>query len=124
MAAVEIKPIKLTSFNTFTKETNATDFAAIDTSAGAYFVMAKGGDKYVIGIKNAVSSGSGTKTIIIKAGNALQGTNDISLALAKDEIAWVVLDSGKFKNVYGVNKGKVILTGSDANLQVKVIELP
>jgi hypothetical protein len=123
MAAVEIKPIKLTSFNTFTKETNATDFAAIDETDGAYFVMAKGGDKYVIGIKNAVSTAA-NKTIIIKAGNALQGTNDISLALAKDEIAWVVLDSGKFKNVYGVNKGKVILTGSDANLQVKVIELP
>jgi hypothetical protein len=123
MAAVEIKPIKLTSFNTFTKETNATDFAAIDETDGAYFVMAKGGDKYVIGIKNAASQ-TGNKTIIIKAGNALQGTNDISLELAKDEIAWVVLDSGKFKNVYGVNKGKVILTGSDANLQVKVIELP
>lgn len=123
MAAVEIKPIKLTSFNTFTEETNATDFAAIDETDGAYFVMAKGGDKYVIGIKNAASS-AGEKTIIIKAGNALQGTNDISLALAKDAIAWVALDSGKFKNVYGVNKGKVILTGTDNNLQVKVIELP
>jgi len=123
MAAVEITPIKLTSFNTITKETNATDFAAIDGTDGAYFVMAKGGDKYVIGIKNAVSS-EASKTITIKAGNGLQGTNDISLALAKDAIAWVVLDSGKFKNVYGVNKGKVILTGTDTNLQVKVIELP
>lgn len=123
MAAVKITPIKLTSFNTFIKETDATDFAAIDGTDGAYFVMAKGGDKYVIGIKNAASS-AGEKTIIIKAGNALQGTNDISLELAKDEIAWVVLDSGKFKNVYGVNKGKVILTGTDANLLVKVIELP
>jgi uncharacterized protein YdgA (DUF945 family) len=121
--AVEIKPIKLTSFNTITKETDTTKFTAINASTGAYFVMAKGGDKYVIGIKNAVSS-EASKTITIKAGNALQGTNDISLELAKDEIAWVVLDSGKFKNVYGVNKGKVILTGSDANLQVKVIELP
>ena len=123
MAAVEITPIKLTSFNTITKETNATDFVAIDGTHGAFFVMAKGGDKYVIGIKNAVAD-SGNKTITIKAGNGLQGTNDISLALAKDAIAWVVLDSGKFKNVYGVNKGKVILTGTDNNLQVKVIELP
>ena len=123
MAATEITPIKLTSFNTITKETTNTDFAAIDASNGAYFVMAKGGDKYVIGIKNAVSSAA-SKTITIKAGNGLQGTNDISLALAKDEIAWVVLDSGKFKNVYGANKGKVILTGTDNNLQVKVIELP
>ena len=64
---------------------------------GAYFVMAKGGDKYVIGIKNA-SLSAGNKTITIKAGNGLQGTNDISLSLAKEnEIAWVVLDSGKFK---------------------------
>ena len=123
MAAVKINPIKLTSFNTFIKETADTDFAAIDGTDGAYFVMAKGGDKYVIGIKNAVST-TGNKTITIKAGNGLQGTNDISLALAKDEIAWVVLDSGKFKNVYGANKGKVILTGTDNNLQVKVIELP
>lgn len=123
MAAVKINPIKLTSFNTFIKETADTDFAAIDGTDGAYFVMAKGGDKYVIGIKNAASQ-TGNKTITIKAGNGLQGTNDISLALAKDEIAWVALDSGKFKNVYGANKGKVILTGTDNNLQVKVIELP
>lgn len=123
MAAVEITPIKLTSFNTFTTETAATDFAAINAEDGAYFVMAKGGDKYVIGIKNAASSAV-ERTITIKAGNGLQGTNDISLALAQNEIAWVALDSGKFKNVYGENKGKVILTGTDANLQVKVIELP
>lgn len=123
MAATAITPIKLTSFNTITKETAATDFAAIDATDGAYFVMAKGGDKYVIGIKNAVSV-SGNKTITIKAGNGLQGTNDISLTLAQNEIAWVALDSGKFKNVYGENKGKVILTGTDNNLQVKVIELP
>lgn len=123
MAAAEIKPIKLTSFNTFTTEAAATAFKAIDGSDGAYFVMAKGGDKYVIGIKNAVSS-EANKTITIKAGNGLQGTNDISLSLAKDEIAWVVLDSGKFKNVYGVNKGKVILTGTSNDLKVKVIELP
>lgn len=123
MAAVEIKPIKLTSFNTFTTEAAATAFKAIDGSDGAYFVMAKGGDKYVIGIKNAAQS-AGNKTITIKAGNGLQGTNDISLELAKDKIAWVVLDSGKFKNVYGVNKGKVILTGTSNDLKVKVIELP
>ena len=123
MAAAEIKPIKLTSFNTFIKETDTTDFTAIDGTDGAYFVMAKGGDKYVIGIQNA-SSSTGEKTITIKAGNGLQGTNDISLALAKDAIAWVVLDSGKFKNVYGENKGKVILTGISNDLQVKVIELP
>ncbi len=123
MAAVEITPIKLTSFNTITKETVGTAFKAINAEDGAYFVMAKGGDKYVIGIKNAAQSAA-NKTITIKAGNALQGTNDISLTLAKDEIAWVVLDSGKFKNVYGANKGKVILKGTDNNLQVKVIELP
>lgn len=123
MAATEITPIKLTSFNTITKETSATDFAAIEATDGAYFVMAKGGDKYVIGIKNAVST-EANKTITIKAGNGLQGTNDISLTLSQNEIAWVALDSGKFKNVYGENKGKVILTGTDNNLQVKVIELP
>ena len=123
MAAAEITPIKLTSFNTFTEETETTAFKAINASDGAYFVMAKGGDKYVIGIKNAASSAV-EKTITIKAGNGLQGTNDISLELAQNEIAWVVLDSGKFKNVYGVNKGKVILTGTSDDLKVKVIELP
>lgn len=122
MAAAEIIPIKLTSFNTFTTEAETTAFKAINESDGAYFVMAKGGDKYVIGIKNA--SLSAAKTITIKAGNGLQGTNDISLELASGEIAWVALDSGKFKNVYGVNKGKVILTGTSNDLQVKVIELP
>lgn len=123
MAIVELKPIKLTAFNTTVKETADTDFTAIDATLGACFEMPKGGDKYVIGIKNGVAT-EVNKTITIKAGNGLQGTNDITLTLAKDEIAWVALDSGKFKNVYGENKGKVILTGTDANLLVKVIELP
>lgn len=123
MSAVKINPIKLTSFNTITKEADTTVFTAIDGTHGAYFVMAKGGDKYVIGIKNA-SLSAGAKIITIKAGNGLQGTNDISLSLAQNEIAWVVLDSGKFKNVYGENKGTVILTGTSNDLKVKVIELP
>lgn len=123
MAIVELKPIKLTAFNTFVTETANTDFIAIDATAGAFFEMPKGGDKFVIGITNAAATAV-NKTLTIKAGNALQGVNDISVTLAQNAIAWITIDSGRFKNVYGDDRGKVIMTGTDANLKVKVIQLP
>ena len=131
MAITTIKPIKLTSYNTFVEEAADTGFVALDATYGAEFTMAQRDEKYVIGVKNAISA-AGNVTAIIEAGDGLQSiSGDITQVLAKDDIAWIVIDSGRFKNVAGTNKGKVIIkslnaagTEGSADLQVKVIQLP
>lgn len=131
MSITTIKPIKLTSYNTFVEEAADTGFVALDETEGAEFTMTQRDEKYVIGVKNAIST-SGNVTAIIEAGDGLQSiSGDIKQVLAKNEIAWIVIDSGRFKNVAGTNKGKVIIkslnaaeTAGSADLQVKVIQLP
>jgi hypothetical protein len=130
MAVTVITPIKL-KLNEFVKETVATDYVAVDANDGAEFVMDARDEKYVIGVVNKIST-SGNVTAIIKAGDGLQSAfGDTKIVIAKDEIAWVVIDSGRFKNITGDNKGKVIIksldnagTSGSADLQVKVIQLP
>lgn len=131
MSITTIKPIKLTSYNTFVEEAADTGFVALDETEGAEFTMTQRDEKYVIGVKNAIST-TGNVTAIIEAGDGLQSiSGDIKQVLAKNEIAWIVIDSGRFKNVAGTNKGKVIIkslnaakTAGSADLQVKVIQLP
>lgn len=124
MAAVVIKPIELKELNEFVKETNDTDFVAVDATDGAVFTMRHRDEKYVIGVKN-INSTSGNKTVTIKAGDHIQSAfGDLAFTLAKDEIAWVAIDSGRFKNISGDLKGKVHIVGTDANVAVKVIRLP
>lgn len=58
-----------------------------------------------------VASGSGNLTI--KAGNGVQGVNDEVFALAAGTTA-ICINSGRFKNTYGENVGKVVATTSVA----------
>lgn len=59
-----------------------------------------------------------TAGVTIKAGNGIQGVADLEVAAGKS----VVLESGAFKFVSGVHKGKVFITGATA--KVSAIELP
>lgn len=124
MAIKVLKLIELKDLNKFVKEATANDFEAVDATDGAIFTMQHRDEKYVIGVKNGASTAV-SKTATIKAGNALQSVmGDVSVALDQNEIAWIAIDSGRFKNVTGDNKGKVIIKGTDANILVKVIRLP
>ncbi|MEG0571406.1 MAG: hypothetical protein RR497_07160 [Oscillospiraceae bacterium] len=75
-------------------------------------------------------SGEDSKTILIidgatatiNAGNGIQGTNSLVVPFTSGRSRVVVLESGKFVNTSGTNKGKVIITGAGAT--VEVIELP
>lgn len=58
-----------------------------------------------------VASGSGNLTI--KAGNGIQGVNDEVFALATGTTA-ITINSGRFKNTYGTNVGKVVMTSTVA----------
>lgn len=103
---------------------------------GGYFAMNGKDEKYLIFLQNVAASGD-DKTVTIKAGNGLQGVNDIAKAdLGYGEYTIICIDSGRFKNVAENEtlkalssataadqvsaKGKVFITGTDGNIKVAV----
>jgi hypothetical protein len=122
--ATELTPIYLTHYDTFKEETNNTDFAAVDNSDKiAYFEASGRDEQFVVGAYN--SNQSNAKTVTIKAGNGLQSEfGDLTFSISAGSIAWVVLSSGRFKNVTGENKGKIVIKGESTNIELKVIRLP
>ena len=66
---------------------------------------------------------SAEATAKILAGNGLQGTEDLEITLASGDKKCIVVESGKFVNVYGDNKGKLIVNGS-TSVKVAAVELP
>jgi hypothetical protein len=122
--ATELTPIYLTHYDTFTEETNNTDFAAVGNDDKiAYFEASGRDEQFVVGAYN--NHASAEKTVTIKAGNGLQSEfGDLTFSISSKGIAWVVLSSGRFKNVTGDNKGKIVIEGASTDIQLKVIRLP
>jgi hypothetical protein len=59
-----------------------------------------------------------TQAAVIKKGNGLQGVADLEIALAPAAEKVLVVESGRFKNVSGDNKGKVVIMDKNtANTQ-------
>ena len=60
-----------------------------------------------------VQNSGGESSLTIKAGNGIQGVCDLDLNVPEG-ISLFKLESGRFKNVSGVNKGKIVVvsTGS------------
>ena len=65
---------------------------------------------------------AGASTATVKAGNGLQGVEDLEVTIPSGGQAVLVVESGKYVNVFGENKGKVIVAGS--GLTGIGIELP
>lgn len=67
---------------------------------------------------------SGTKYLTIKKGDHIQSVEDAVYALRHNGTYYIVLESGRFKNVkQGDDKGKVILEASDAFIEAAVLKL-
>lgn len=62
--------------------------------------------------------------VTIKKGNGLQGTADLLKEVAFGKTAAVVVESGKFKNVSGTNKGKIVIIPENAAVKMAAIVLP
>lgn len=122
--AIELTPIYLTHYDAFTEETNNTDFVAVENDDKiAYFEASGRDEQFVVGVYN--SNQSNAKTVTIKAGNGLQSEfGDLTFSISSERIAWVVLSSGRFKNVTGANKGNIVIVGESTDIQLKVIRLP
>lgn len=123
MAIVKITPVELDEVNVPSAEV-ATDAltTAVDATAGAYYEHRERDDKYLIIAQNANSSAA--KKLTIKKGNGIQGVVDKVVSIAAGKTIFINIESGRFKNVSGDNKGKVILTGESADIKVAVVKLP
>ena len=98
---------------------------------GALVTFDKDDQKILLLLKNNVSNA--THTAVIKAGNGLQGVSDLEITLtgtnttAGNEKA-IVIESGRYVNVSGDNKGKVNIVDKDkttgTQIEVRAIVLP
>lgn len=64
-------------------------------------------DEHTILVVNA----SAQTDLTVKAGNGIQGVTDLTLTVPKG-VSLVKLESGRFKNVSGANKGKIIVVST------------
>jgi len=111
--------------------TNVPTAATVAKTDGALVTFDKDDQKILLLLKNNITNA--THTAVIKAGNGLQGVSDLEITLtgtdttAGNEKA-VVIESGRFVNVTGDNKGKVVIVSKDTTIgtqiEVRAIVLP
>lgn len=94
--------------------------AAVHADDGA-LITAAADQKMLILLENATSV---TKVATIEAADGLQGLNDVTVSLGNVEKKAIVVESAKFVIQSGTNKGKILITGTDANVKVACIVLP
>ena len=122
MAATTITPTALTGFNT-AAALPAT--AAVEANLGALIAFNKADQKGLIFLEN--SSATTTVTAKIVKGDGLQGTADLSIEIDPSETKVISIESMKYLNLTGDNKGKVLVIDSDTTattLKVAAVYLP
>ena len=122
MAATTITPTVLTGYNA-AEVLPAT--AAVEANEGALIAFNKADQKGFILLEN--SNATATATAKIVKGNGLQGTADLSVTLAASTTKIISIESMKYKNLSGDNKGKVLVIDTDTTattLKVAAVFLP
>lgn len=92
---------------------NYNDAALVDAYGDALYSTAPEG-KYVKVV-------SGDKQITILKGNSIQGILDQTYDLRHGGTYYIRLESGRFKNTYGDDKGKVVLETTDTLVKAAVL---
>lgn len=122
MAATELNIQKIPDFGVATAAALKTAFAkALDGTDGGVIPWNVRDEKVILYIENANTSAA--KVVTVKAGNGIQGVNDLDVEIAASSYILLALESGRFKNVSGEHKGKVVLSGP-ADIKVAVLRLP
>lgn len=122
MARATIKVTKVTDVSKFQVIGSDADlWTALDTSlGGAADISGTKDSRLVLLAKN--TSTDTDANVTIKAGNANQGVADEVIEVGHGETVALAIESGRFKNITGTDKGKVVLMG--ASHSVAVIALP
>lgn len=95
--------------------------AAVDAADGALITCDKADQKMLIIMENA--DGANAENVTIVKGNGVQGVADLVVALAASEKKVITIESGKYKNLSGTNKGKIKVTGT-ADVKLACVVLP
>lgn len=111
--------------------TNVPTAATVKNLEGALVTFDKDDQKILLLLKNNITNV--THTAVIKAGNGIQGVSDLEITLtgtdttAGNEVA-VVIESGRYMDVSGDDKGKVNIVSKDTTtgtqIEVRAIVLP
>lgn len=109
MAIVQIDKTQLT----LNQLTPIPSFTALDAVDGAAVAFDKADHKILILLQNTAEE---AKSGSILAGNGIQGTNDLSFVLEAGQQYCTVVESGRFVNTSGPNKGSVIISGADDSI--------
>ena len=122
MARAIITPIELTKHSKFEGTiANTGLFTAVDAADGAEVKLDGHDERTLIMVQNTSTSEG---TVTLKAGNGIQGVADEAHVIPASSTVFIVPESGRFKNVSGDDKGKLIITGSAATIKVAVVKLP
>ena len=121
MAKVEISLLKLRETNVPSAAVLSSAMAtALDASDGALVVWDERDEKITLVIQNTATSEG---VAVVKAGNGYGGVADLEVVIPASSFVILALDSARFKNVSGENKGKVHITGP-ATIKVAAFKLP
>ena len=121
MAVTVITP-EVLKFNTFDLDSLAT--TAATTAADGFTIDCSNiADQKILFVFQ--NSGATDRTATVKKGNGIQGVADlVSGNVAASKFATVVVESGRFKNVSGTDKGLIKVIPSHAELKMAAIVLP
>lgn len=94
-------------------------------NTGLLVTFDKDDQKILLILKNNVTNA--TNTAVIKKGNGLQGVSDLEIPIAASSTVVTVIESGRFKNVSGDNKDRVLIqdkSTTGTSIEVSAIDLP
>lgn len=107
------KKIQVVASGATEGQINYNDAALVDAYGDALYSTTPEG-KYVKAV-------SGDKQITILKGNSIQGILDQTYDLRHGGTYYIRLESGRFKNTYGDDKGKVVLETTDTLVKAAVL---
>ena len=90
---------------TMRNEIVKAELSALTANTAKAIEWKENDNKMILVVQN---SGSAATTLTVKAGNGIQGVADLALTVPVG-VNLVKLESGRFKNVSGENKGKIVV---------------
>ena len=122
MSVLTVPILEISALNTATLSDGAGNVAGtIDGSDGAELTPLKKDSKYLLQI-NVVTGA----TVTITKGTGLQAAQaDLSTgALTGNKTYYLFLESGRYLQTYGTNKGKILIASNQSDTTILAIELP
>ena len=122
MAVKVITPEVLT-LGTFDVDALAVAAATVATDGFTIDISNVADHKRLLVFENVSAVADYTATI--KKGNGLQGVADlVSADVVAGKFACIVIESGKYKNMSGTNKGKLVVLPEHVDLKMAAVVLP